>query len=379
MRIVPLFVFATLSLPLHAQIQSIASDSFEYTANAVLDDQVGGTGFASPWTISPNGDEFEVFDATATTFPLADATGNFAGQVAEGAGAYRNVDALGHPDVAEFGEFGRDGASLWISFTSLAYIAPGDGYGGLSLFDAGNERLFIGSPWASYAWGVDDKFGNVYTVPGSNTSMDARIVLRIDHQPGDERLRMWLNPPVAHPISPADIDVVIPDLRWNRIRLESGGSGSMFYWDDIQIEKDGSTLGTSFCDGNANSTGAVGTMALQGSAVVADNALTLLANDLPSGQFGIFTGSMNTANPSPVASGVLCLGGAIARFQGPGQVFQVGATGSVSLPIDLTMIPLPNGVVSAQAGETWHFQAWHRDFTTAPTSNFTEGVSVQLF
>ena len=48
-----------------------------------------------------------------------------------------------------------------------------------------------------------------------------------------------------------------------------------------------------------------------------------------------------------------------------------------NLAIDLTQIPQPNGFVSAQAGEQWNFQGWHRDLTsTGATSNFSDGVTI---
>ena len=47
------------------------------------------------------------------------------------------------------------------------------------------------------------------------------------------------------------------------------------------------------------------------------------------------------------------------------------------LPIDVTAMPQPNGLVAAQAGETWSFQVWHRDSVMGQaTSNFSDGVSV---
>ena len=75
--------------------------------------------------------------------------------------------------------------------------------------------------------------------------------------------------------------------------------------------------------------------------------------------------------------GVLCLGGAIGRFVGPGQVQGATASGTISLTLDLTQLPTANGLVGAGAGETWNFQAWYRDVSGGVVgSNFTDGVSV---
>ena len=35
-------------------------------------------------------------------------------------------------------------------------------------------------------------------------------------------------------------------------------------------------------------------------------------------------------------------------------------------------------LVAAAAGDTWMFQAWHRDATPAPTSNFTDAIALLL-
>lgn len=68
-------------------------------------------------------------------------------------------------------------------------------------------------------------------------------------------------------------------------------------------------------------------------------------------------------------------GDAIGRYQS--EVASSGPSGSLELPIDTNAMPMPTGFVGVNAGETWCFQAWHRDFlTTGPTSNFTTGLRV---
>ena len=84
------------------------------------------------------------------------------------------------------------------------------------------------------------------------------------------------------------------------------------------------------------------------------------------------------ANPGG-SDGNLCLGGSIGRYVGPGQIVNSGATGSFTLPLDLTQTPTPTGLVAIAAGETWNFQAWHRDAVGGfATSNFTDGLAVQF-
>jgi hypothetical protein len=138
-------------------------------------------------------------------------------------------------------------------------------------------------------------------------------------------------------------------------------------------------VGTSYCSANPNSTGSVGSITALGSASAAANALTLSASALPLNSFGFFMTSRTqdfVANPAG-SHGNLCLGGAIGRFVGPGQVQNSGLFGSFSLALDLTQQPTPTGPTSVVAGETWSFQAWYRDSVGGQaTSNFTNGVAV---
>ncbi len=137
--------------------------------------------------------------------------------------------------------------------------------------------------------------------------------------------------------------------------------------------------GSGFCSGQPNSTGAASTIASTGSLEVANNDLTLHCAALPQNAFGYFlvsTTSQATFFPGG-SSGTLCLGGAIGRYAG--SILTTGATGAVSMPVDLTALPSPNGSVAAQPDDTWFFQFWHRD--TSPsgvTSNFSPGLQVHF-
>jgi len=142
------------------------------------------------------------------------------------------------------------------------------------------------------------------------------------------------------------------------------------------------SLGSNYCSpAVANSTGNPGAISAEGSPSVAANNVTLTVSDLPANSFGFFLTSTTTANvPNPGGSqGTLCLGGAIGRFVGPGQIKNSGAGGTFSLVLDLTQQPSPTGFVSVQPGESWNFQAWHRDFVAGSvTSNFTDGLSISF-
>ena len=135
-------------------------------------------------------------------------------------------------------------------------------------------------------------------------------------------------------------------------------------------------LGTNYCGpAVVNSSGAAGVLGALGSATAADNNLTLVASDLPDGEFGYLLCSQGQGFiPGPGGSmGNLCLGGTIGRFTA--QISQI-TNNQLSISVDLTALPL-SPPVAAQAGETWNFQCWFRDNVGGvPTSNFTNGLSL---
>ncbi len=105
----------------------------------------------------------------------------------------------------------------------------------------------------------------------------------------------------------------------------------------------------------------------------------MAASSLPQNAFRFFfitSAAGNVANPGG-SLGVLCLSGSIGRYVGPGQVQNSGTAGAISLPLDLTQLPQPMGLVAVQPGETWDFQAWYRDSVGGQAvSNFTDGLEV---
>ena len=141
-------------------------------------------------------------------------------------------------------------------------------------------------------------------------------------------------------------------------------------------------LGTAYCDPAAtNSTGMPARLAALGSVAVANQDLTLAATQLPPSSFGFALVSQDQGFiPNPGGSqGTLCLGGAIGRFVGPGQIQQANGAGEWTLTVDLTQIPTPTGLVAVQPGETWNFQAWYRDaIGGVTTSNFTSAVEIDF-
>ncbi len=137
-------------------------------------------------------------------------------------------------------------------------------------------------------------------------------------------------------------------------------------------------IGTNYCTAVPNSTGQTGSMSATGSDVAAANDVTLIASDLPNMQFGIFVTSLDQgfiAGGGGTSNGNICLGGSIGRYQAASQILSTGQTGSFALPINLMTVPQGNGSVAVMAGDSWNFQAWHRD-GVGLGSNFTDGLEI---
>ncbi len=182
-------------------------------------------------------------------------------------------------------------------------------------------------------------------------------------------------------------NAIIQDVDYIGIAMDRPFGGAFWFgnhiisFDNFILDGVGS-IGTRYCSpGSANSTGAPSSVEVTGSASVSQNNLALVAGDLPLNAFGFFLTSQAqgfVANPGG-SQGNLCLGGSIGRYVGPGQILSSGAVGAFTLALDLTQTPTPTGLVAIAAGETWNFQAWHRDAVGGvATSNFTDGISVQF-
>ncbi len=131
------------------------------------------------------------------------------------------------------------------------------------------------------------------------------------------------------------------------------------------------SLGSLYCSpALPTSTGLPARIGAEGSLRVSENDLTLIAEDLPPGEFGYFFGGETQGMAMPFGSdGIICLAGVIARFSQPQQIVQ-GPTAAI--PIDLTSIPTSPPVAVAP-GDTWNFQCWFRD---GVSSNFTDALSI---
>lgn len=134
-------------------------------------------------------------------------------------------------------------------------------------------------------------------------------------------------------------------------------------------------FGAEYCNANTNSSGSVSTVSAFGSPLVSENDVTLSCAGLPNNQFGIYLVSSQTGF-TPNLSGTqgnLCLGGSIRRFS---TVLSTGSTNRVQQTLNLNALPSMTGTAPAQAGETLHFQFWHRD--VGANANMSRGLTVNF-
>ncbi len=137
-------------------------------------------------------------------------------------------------------------------------------------------------------------------------------------------------------------------------------------------------IGTITCVAQPNSTGAASTLTALGSSVVVEDLLILHSSGLPTHVFGFYLASQGPGITPGLGGGqgVLCLGPpALLRFNE--QILFSGAGGTMTQREGLAQFPM-NTVV--QAGESWHFQLWHRDTDGVgmPTSNTSPAVRVDF-
>ncbi len=207
-----------------------------------------------------------------------------------------------------------------------------------------------------------DAFGNIDLKLMDST---CSTILDFGGTTSDNELVVWAN------TTRVDTEVVLI--------VEFVGSGCNTY--DMVIHGSGCTnyLGNMYCTAEPNSTGSTSRIFGTGDVFAANNNFSLLATDLPEGEFAYFIGSYHQTqvnNPGS-SSGNLCVGGggAIARFH-----YTLGAItgGQFTGDIDLTNVPLPPSMTGAiSSGQTFNFQLWHRE-GGSPTgqSNFSPGLEV---
>ena len=371
---------ALFALSLSAVAQSpLCSESFDYPAGSSVHNQAGGTGWANAWY-----SDFAGASGLDAVAPGVDGVGNKGHITVEGEGGYRKPDVSLAPELEENQLLGRDGGTLWVSMLLARPVGSQDQFGGLSFYEQFvGEKLFVGSPWLSGEWGLGVPGVGDFPVAGSSCDVMTNLVVRIDFLPGDERVRLYLDPAVSYPLSGEALDMMVPDFRFNEIGVRSGGTtvnggiyNGGFEVDAIKLSSgaSGGAIGTPFCEGVAgicpcgndndsslgfagcaNSASAGGcSLTASGSTSISAADLVLQANGMVPSQPGLFFQGDNAINSglgNIFGDGLRCAGGGVIRLQ----VLFAGSDGTANTSIDLS------SKGGCAVGDVKRYQLWSRD------------------
>ncbi len=166
---------------------------------------------------------------------------------------------------------------------------------------------------------------------------------------------------------------------WAGTACDSAGGPASNDLDSNGVIDQCESIGLPYCSpGMPNSSGLPGRIVLLGTNVASSNDLQVGATSLPAGSFGVFIASpAQTVPTTPGGSqGNLCLG--MNFGVGVGGIQRSGADGTFFASVDLNAIPQQGGAVAVVPGDTWHFQAWHRDANPTATTNLTNAVSISF-
>lgn len=294
--------------------EQLGYESFDYAAGSNLGDLGGGTGWSGTWWSGNTKDEGVV------TSPGFDAVGEKMTVNAENGASYRLFNLWGMDPYLDQGAFGADGTTIWYSFQVQRAVGSDHNYGGLTLnWQWNSEALFVGSPFGGLEWGVEIPWVTGPTwILGTSCDTLATLVTRIDFLPGDERVQVWVDPGVDHPTTPAALDLMFPDMRFNEIRLQSGsGMVTGFDFDNIKFEVE--ALRPQY-----SATG-----------VVAGGMATLSVSNLTPHTPTIIGYSVTGGGPTPTPFGLASM--SMPIFQLPTQIANANGEVTVTVPVPTAM------------------------------------------
>lgn len=132
-------------------------------------------------------------------------------------------------------------------------------------------------------------------------------------------------------------------------------------------------VGTAYCTGGVNSSGTAATLRGEGTPLVADMDLRLVAEGVVPSTFGLFFfGPSRTLQP--LGAGTLCVGGTLRRLHAPALT---DVLGRYDHPVDLSSSSPYSALLAP--GSTWNFQFWYRDALVPEGSNASDALEVTLY
>ncbi|MFT5733883.1 MAG: hypothetical protein ACI8WY_002564 [Planctomycetota bacterium] len=244
--------------------------------------------------------------------------------------------------LQESGSGNRLGASVAVEGDAVLVGAPGRTPAGTTLDNVGSVDLLRRS--AGSAWAVE----RTIDLPGANESWFVGSAVAMG----------------------AGLPIIGARGAWSVAGVEGRGAA----W---SVCHTWAPLGDLLCaPAVPNSTGTPASLVAHGSEVATARNVILEAGFLPRFSFAYALASKDSGfSALPGGSqGNICLTGAVGRIV---QEFrQAGTDGRISIALDTTTMPQPNGAESIAAGETWWFQVWYRDANPGVTSNFTDAVGI---
>jgi hypothetical protein len=237
-------------------------------------------------------------------------------------------------------------------------------------------------PYEAMALNVPDGLnGTLVSVPGFSTLVPAGTLLAVelntpDGQPTGDSFFIGSNP--AGQSGPSYISAAACGLVEPTDRALIGFP-SMHILLNLTAEDGAGSLGQNYCGpGAPNTTGDSGEIVATGSDVAADEDLTLTAFNLPPGNVCLFIASANQGfivQPGTSCGNICLMGPDLSRFKFDAQV--IDGNGECSIDVDPWVL-LTNPPQPILAGQTWNFQAWHRDADALPdcNNNFTDAVEI---
>jgi hypothetical protein len=203
----------------------IVADSFAYV-EPTLAGRNGGYGWNAPWI--GKGNPLDGFGYVYAHSPLNLLVNG--GRVATGhlQDSYRALPAT------------YASGTYWLSYLARASTTGNRLWGGVSLFDGWNERLFTGVRWGQSLWGLERAgFGSGTSWPGVNptAAAPALILIKIELRPGASKASLWVNPPLIAPPSMAGAATVdVADFQFNQVRIMHGfGPCQTFGVDELRL------------------------------------------------------------------------------------------------------------------------------------------------
>jgi len=370
MRIVTVLMVLGISRAASATV--IASEGFAYSAGNLAGAN-GGVGWNGAWLNSPlNVDAMGMPldshvvtpDSTyAATHPgfvssgnkfngYGTQTPNLTGNPSHDVRAFRFID-LTPPEVTpllDAGRLGKDGTSIWVGFVSRLASGTSGGHGGVHLYDGltpldqdplggklAHERVFMGDRASNTVWCLERACGGCMGATSDDTNVQVNgtlrfLVYRFDFLPGNETVRMWIDPPLTG--TPTNASAVVTQTAFLDFRFDTVQAGSTNFGSTEVLEIDEFRIATSF--GELVDPSRAAPTASSNGPICVGGSLQLFASTVPgatyawTGPHGFTSTQQNPSIPSTTAAAA----GTYAVTATVGAVTSTEATVTVSLGAD---------------------------------------------